>query len=167
MESAHRIYKTDHNCIAVKRQLTPPTMLFSVHRADDIRFYTLTDEHPPALLYSIPRLKKTICWIPTTHWLTNNNNTRCNSFQSQGNCIFSLESTLIIPLQKLSKTCYDFLHYKPISTDFSCQTLTGRSPQKLLVKCTCQITIKSMIGLWDKRQSTFVTLRKLGFISDQ
>jgi len=84
MESAHRIYKTDHNCTAAKRQLTPYTLLFSVHRADDIRFYPPNDDypHPPTPnpqpppptptrpLYSIPHLKKTLCWIPTTLWLT-------------------------------------------------------------------------------------------------
>jgi len=159
MESGHRIYKTDHNCTAAQRQLTPYTLLFSVHRADDIRFYTSIDDLPPppsALLHSA---FKENSLLNTNNSLVdnNNNNTRCNSFQSQGSCNFPLESTIIIPLQKLSKTCYDFPHYKPIATDLNCQTFTERSPQQLLVKCACQITIKFMIGLWDKRQSIFVT----------
>jgi hypothetical protein len=128
MESVHRMYKTDHNCTAAKRQLTPSSLLFSFHRADDIQFYTPTDDPPPptphrsALLHSA--FKENSLLNTKNSLADNNNNTRCNSFQSQGSCNFSLEDTLIIPLQKLSMTCYDFPHYKPISTDFSCQKLS-------------------------------------------
>jgi hypothetical protein len=114
---------------------------------------TTPPAHPrSALLHST--LKEN-SMLKTNNFLADNNNTRRNSFQIQGSCNFSL--------QKLSKTCYDFPYYKSISTHFSCQTLFGQ----LLVKCTCQITIKSTLGLRDKRQSTFVTLWNLGFISDR
>lgn len=145
MESAQRIYKADHNCTAAKRPLTPSTLLLSVRRADDIRFYTPTDDAPRSvLLYSA--LKENSL-LNTNTSLADKSNTRCNYFQSQGSRNISLESILIIPVRKLSKTCYDFLHYIQISTDSSCHTLIGRGPQQLLIKRTCQSTIKSMIGL--------------------
>jgi hypothetical protein len=149
MESAQRIYKADHNCTAAKRSLTPSTLLLSVRGADDIKFYTPTDDTPRSVL--LHSTFKENSPLNTNTSLADNSYTRCNCFQSYGSRNDSLESTLIIPLHKISKTYYDFLHYIQISTDSNCHTLTERGPQQLLINCTCHCTIKSMIGLWEKR----------------